>query len=69
MQEAAREFEVEFGLRRLTHADGTARRWAKTGEAEKAMRRGLAEKATRQGLSEPAREALQRAVREARPRP
>ncbi|MEW2265958.1 relaxase/mobilization nuclease domain-containing protein [Streptomyces sp. NPDC047853] len=56
MQEAARGFEVEFGLRRLTHADGTARRWSKTGEAEKA---------TRRGLSEPARETLQRAVREA----
>ncbi|MFE4539654.1 relaxase/mobilization nuclease domain-containing protein [Streptomyces scopuliridis] len=56
MQEAARGFEVEFGLRRLTHADGTARKWSKTGEAEKAERRGL---------SEPARETLQRAVREA----
>ncbi|WP_328418465.1 relaxase/mobilization nuclease domain-containing protein (plasmid) [Streptomyces violaceus] len=56
MQEAARGFEVEFGLRRLTHADGTARRWSKTGEAEKAARRGL---------SEPPRETLQRAVREA----
>ncbi|MEH0589802.1 mobilization protein [Streptomyces sp. B21-106] len=56
MQEAARGFEVEFGLRRLTHADGTARRWSKTGEAEKAARRGL---------SEPVRETLQRAVREA----
>ncbi|MGW0188121.1 relaxase/mobilization nuclease domain-containing protein [Streptomyces sp. NPDC003362] len=56
MQEVARRFEVEFGLRRLTHADGTARRWSKTGEAEKAVRRGL---------SEPARETLQRAVREA----
>ncbi|WP_435256188.1 relaxase/mobilization nuclease domain-containing protein [Streptomyces althioticus] len=56
MQEAARRFEVEFGLRRLTHADGTARRWSKTGEAEKA---------TRRGLPEPVRETLQRAVREA----
>ncbi|OEJ20835.1 hypothetical protein AR457_41950 (plasmid) [Streptomyces agglomeratus] len=56
MQQAARGFEVEFGLRRLTHADGTARRWAKTGESEKAARRGL---------SEPPRETLQRAVREA----
>jgi hypothetical protein len=56
MQEAARGFEVEFGLRRLTHADGTARRWSKTGEAEKAARRGL---------PEPPRETLQRAVREA----
>ncbi|MFC7872009.1 relaxase/mobilization nuclease domain-containing protein [[Kitasatospora] papulosa] len=56
MQEAARGFEVEFGLRRLTHADGTARRWSKTGEAEKA---------TRRGLSEPPRETLQRTVREA----
>ncbi|MFG3123688.1 relaxase/mobilization nuclease domain-containing protein [Streptomyces sp. NPDC048201] len=56
MQEAARRFEIEFGLRRLTHADGTARRWSKTGEADKA---------TRWGLSEPVREALQRAAREA----
>lgn len=56
MQEAARRFEVEFGLRRLTHADGTARRWSKTGETEKAVRRGL---------TEPVRETLQRAVREA----
>ncbi|PNV30924.1 mobilization protein [Streptomyces sp. DH-12] len=56
MQEAARGFEVEFGLRRLTHADGTASRWRKPGEAEKAARRGL---------SESARETLQRAVREA----
>ncbi|MDT3728784.1 relaxase/mobilization nuclease domain-containing protein [Streptomyces sp. DSM 41972] len=56
MQEAARRFEVEFGLRRLTHADGTARRWSKTGEAEKA---------TRRGLPEPVRETLQRTVREA----
>ncbi|MEV5774241.1 mobilization protein [Streptomyces antimycoticus] len=56
MQEVARRFEVEFDLRRLTHADGTARRWAKTGETEKA---------TRRGLTEPPRETLQRAVREA----
>lgn len=56
MQEVARRFEIEFGLRRLTHADGTARRWSKTGETEKAVRRGL---------SEPPRETLQRAVREA----
>ncbi|MGY1548220.1 relaxase/mobilization nuclease domain-containing protein [Streptomyces sp. MN6] len=56
MQEAARRFEVEFGLRRLTHADGTARRWSKSGEAEKA---------TRRGLPEPVRETLQRTVREA----
>lgn len=55
MQEAARGYEVEFGLRRLTHADGTASRWRKSGEAEKAARRGL---------SESARETLQRAVRE-----
>ncbi|MET8859629.1 mobilization protein [Streptomyces sp. NPDC004579] len=55
MQEAARGFEVEFGLRRLTHADGTASRWRKPGEAEKAERRGL---------SESARETLQRAVRD-----
>ncbi|WP_367575224.1 relaxase/mobilization nuclease domain-containing protein [Streptomyces griseoaurantiacus] len=56
MQEVARRFEIEFGLRRLTHADSTARRWAKTGETEKAVRRGL---------PEPVRETLQRAVREA----
>ncbi|MDH6545553.1 mobilization protein [Streptomyces sp. SPB4] len=56
MQSRARGFEVEFGLRRLTHGDGTARKWAKTGEKEKAERRGL---------SEPVRETLQRAVREA----
>ncbi|MEU2098678.1 mobilization protein [Streptomyces globisporus] len=56
MQEAARGFEIEFGLRRLTHADGTARRWSKSGEAEKA---------TRRGLFEPVRETLQRTVREA----
>ncbi|MFF4902613.1 relaxase/mobilization nuclease domain-containing protein [Streptomyces sp. NPDC001068] len=56
MQEAARRFEVEFGLRRLTHGDGTARKWPKTGEAEKAERRGL---------SENPRKTLQRVVREA----
>ncbi|MFP8886799.1 relaxase/mobilization nuclease domain-containing protein [Streptomyces mangrovi] len=56
MHAAARRFEERFGLRRLTHGDRTARRWSKTGEAEKAARRGL---------PETAREALQRAVREA----
>ncbi|WP_143667104.1 relaxase/mobilization nuclease domain-containing protein [Streptomyces sp. FBKL.4005] len=56
MHEAARKFEVEFGLRRLTHGDKTARKWPKTGEQEKAARRGL---------SEPVRETLQRIVREA----
>ncbi|MBC2869856.1 relaxase/mobilization nuclease domain-containing protein [Streptomyces mexicanus] len=56
MHAAARGFEVEFGLRRLTHGDKTARRWPKTGEAEKALRRGL---------TEAARETLQRAAREA----
>ncbi|MFD4865273.1 relaxase/mobilization nuclease domain-containing protein [Streptomyces sp. NPDC058412] len=56
MHARARGFEVEFGLRRLTHGDGTARKWAKTGEQEKAERRGL---------GEPVRETLQRAVREA----
>lgn len=56
MQARARGFEVEFGLRRLTHGDGTARKWAKAGEKEKAERRGL---------GEPVRETLQRAVREA----
>ena len=56
MQQAAREFEIEFGLRQLTHRDKTASEWPKTGEKEKAVRRGLAE---------PARVTLQRAVREA----
>ncbi|MFJ8896726.1 relaxase/mobilization nuclease domain-containing protein [Leifsonia sp. NPDC102414] len=56
MHAAARKFEVEFGLRRLTHGDKTARKWPKTGEQEKAVRRGL---------SEPVRETLQRTVREA----
>ncbi|MFI6209171.1 relaxase/mobilization nuclease domain-containing protein [Streptomyces sp. NPDC051041] len=56
MHEVARRFEVEFGLRRLTHGDKTARKWPRTGEAEKAARRGL---------QETARETLQRAVREA----
>lgn len=56
MQAAARRFEVEFGLRRLAHGDGTARKWPKTGEVEKARRRGL---------PEPPRETLQRAAREA----
>ncbi|MEU5164295.1 mobilization protein [Streptomyces sp. NPDC020875] len=56
MHEVARRFEAEFGLRRLTHGDGTARKWPKTGEQEKADRRQLAE---------PVRETLQRTVREA----
>ncbi|WP_146075745.1 relaxase/mobilization nuclease domain-containing protein [Streptomyces sp. Ru62] len=56
MHEVARRFEVEFGLRRLTHGDGTARKWPRTGEAEKA---------TRRGLHEAARETLQRFAREA----
>ncbi|THA65388.1 mobilization protein [Streptomyces sp. A0642] len=56
MQQAARQFEVEFGLRQLTHRDKTASEWPKTGEEEKAVRRGLAE---------PARLTLLRAVREA----
>ncbi|MFD5588809.1 relaxase/mobilization nuclease domain-containing protein [Streptomyces sp. NPDC127063] len=56
MHDVARRFEVEFGLRRLTHGDGTARKWSRTGEAEKAARRGL---------QETARETLQRTVREA----
>ncbi|WP_067004947.1 hypothetical protein [Streptomyces cellostaticus] len=56
MHAAARKFEVEFGLRRLTHGDKTARKWPKTGEKEKAERRGLVE---------PVRETLQRTVREA----
>ncbi|MFI0901903.1 relaxase/mobilization nuclease domain-containing protein [Streptomyces sp. NPDC020983] len=56
MHAAAREFEVEFGLRRLTHGDKTARKWPKSGEQEKAVRRGL---------PEPVRETLQRTVRQA----
>ncbi|MFC7841894.1 relaxase/mobilization nuclease domain-containing protein [Streptomyces sp. NPDC057382] len=56
MHAAARQFEVEFGLRQLKHGDKTARKWPKTGEQEKAVRRGL---------SEPVRETLQRTVREA----
>lgn len=56
MHAAARGFEVEFGLRRLTHGDKTARKWPKSGEQEKAVRRGL---------REPVRETLQRTVREA----
>ncbi|WP_052433041.1 relaxase/mobilization nuclease domain-containing protein [Streptacidiphilus carbonis] len=56
MHAAARKFEVEFGLRRLTHGDKTAKKWPKTGEQEKAARRGL---------PEPVRETLQRTVREA----
>ncbi|MET9206804.1 mobilization protein [Streptomyces bacillaris] len=56
MHAAARNFEVEFGLRRLVDGDHTARRWPKTGETEKAVRRGL---------GEPVRETLQRTVREA----
>ncbi|MFE3601377.1 relaxase/mobilization nuclease domain-containing protein [Streptomyces sp. NPDC059142] len=56
MHAAAREFEVEFGLRRLKHGDKTTRKWPKTGEQEKAVRRGLVE---------PVRETLQREVRQA----
>ncbi|WUU86512.1 mobilization protein (plasmid) [Streptomyces cellulosae] len=56
MHAAARRFEVEFGLRQLTHRDKTARKWPKTGESEKAARRGL---------GEPARVTLQRTVRRA----
>ncbi|MEU8526422.1 mobilization protein [Streptomyces sp. NPDC048629] len=56
MQAAARVFEERFGLRRLTHGDGTARKWPKTGEVEKAERRGF---------TEAARDTLQRTVREA----
>ncbi|MFI8178025.1 relaxase/mobilization nuclease domain-containing protein [Streptomyces microflavus] len=56
MHLAARRFEAEFGLRQLTSGDKTGRKWAKTGEKEKGIRRGL---------SEPAREVLQRTVREA----
>ncbi|MFF4330720.1 relaxase/mobilization nuclease domain-containing protein [Streptomyces sp. NPDC001591] len=56
MHQAARHFEERFGLRHLTHGDRTARKWPKTGEVEKAERRGLAE---------PARDTLQRKVREA----
>ncbi|MFE0453097.1 relaxase/mobilization nuclease domain-containing protein [Streptomyces sp. NPDC058914] len=56
MHDVARRFEIEFGLRRLTHGDKTARKWSRTGETEKAARRGL---------QETARETLQRTVREA----
>ncbi|NGO40615.1 relaxase/mobilization nuclease domain-containing protein [Streptomyces ureilyticus] len=56
MHAAARRFEVEFRLRRLTSGDKTARKWPRTGEKEKAERRGL---------PEPVRETLQRTVREA----
>ncbi|MGY5099491.1 relaxase/mobilization nuclease domain-containing protein [Streptomyces sp. 900105245] len=56
MHQAARGFEVEFGLRQLAHGDKTASRWRQAGEAEKAERRGLAEAP---------RVTLQRAVREA----
>ncbi|WP_073882889.1 hypothetical protein [Streptomyces sp. CB00316] len=56
MHTAARAFEARWGLEAMSPLDRTARRAPATGEKEKATRRGLAE---------PARETLQRTVREA----
>ncbi|WP_050987889.1 hypothetical protein [Streptomyces sp. W007] len=56
MHTAARGFETTWGLEPMSPLDETARRAPATGEKEKAGRRGL---------TEPARETLQRAVREA----
>ncbi|MFD7676153.1 mobilization protein, partial [Streptomyces anulatus] len=56
MHTAARGFETAWGLEPMSPLDETARRAPATGEKEKADRRGL---------SEPARETLQRAVRQA----
>ncbi|MEU4029173.1 mobilization protein [Streptomyces anulatus] len=56
MHTAARGFETAWGLEPMSPLDETARRAPATGEKEKAARRGL---------SEPARETLQRAVRQA----
>jgi hypothetical protein len=56
MHQVADRYEREFGLHRVQRGDKTARKWAKSGETEKAVRRGL---------KEPARETLQRTVREA----
>ncbi|MFI9490980.1 mobilization protein [Streptomyces halstedii] len=56
MHTAARAFETAWGLEPMSPLDQTARRAPATGEKEKATRRGLAE---------PARDHLQRTVREA----
>ncbi|MFJ7063282.1 hypothetical protein ACIQVA_37455 [Streptomyces microflavus] len=56
MHTAARAFEARWGLETMSPLDRTARRAPATGEAEEAARRGL---------TEPARETLQRTVREA----
>ncbi|MFI1576834.1 hypothetical protein OHA57_38305 (plasmid) [Streptomyces anulatus] len=56
MHTAARGFETAWGLEPMSPLDTTARRAPATGEKEKAGRRGL---------TEPARETLQRAVRQA----
>ncbi|WP_051836402.1 relaxase/mobilization nuclease domain-containing protein [Streptomyces sp. NRRL WC-3742] len=54
MQRLARRFEAEWGLRRLTSGDRTAKRWPTTGETRKAERRRL---------SESVRDQLERTVR------
>jgi hypothetical protein len=64
MQAAARAFEVQFGLRRLTRGDKTAAQWRKAGELEKAERRGLKE-APRVTLQRTVREAAAQATSEA----
>ncbi|MEV6477708.1 mobilization protein [Streptomyces sp. NPDC051657] len=56
MHTAARAFETAWGLSPMSPLDETARRAPATGESEKA---------TRRGLTEPAREILQRTVRQA----
>ncbi|MEW5542699.1 hypothetical protein AB1339_34260 [Streptomyces cyaneofuscatus] len=56
MHHAARAFEARWELEAMSPLNRTARRAPATGEAEKAARRGL---------TEPARETLQRTVREA----
>ncbi|MET8540259.1 mobilization protein [Kitasatospora sp. NPDC004799] len=56
MQQLARQFELQWGLRRLTSGDRTAKRWPTTGETRKASRRHLPESA---------REQLERTVRAA----
>ncbi|WP_334663929.1 mobilization protein [Streptomyces cyaneofuscatus] len=56
MHTAARAFEARWGLAAMSPLNRTARRAPATGEKEKA---------TRRGLTEPARETLQRTVREA----
>ncbi|MER7701225.1 mobilization protein [Streptomyces sp. NPDC096095] len=56
MHTAARAFESAWNLEPMSPLDRTARRAPATGEKEKA---------TRRGLREPARESLQRTVREA----